>query len=166
MPRFSLCVHHALVSITITLVVASAGCVQIDTVNYPPPQAQTSNRSFVQAARLAGVLQSVTPIQVMVVEYYQYQGRYPASLEQLGLNRADMASGQYIDDLELDQNGNILVETSAEVGEGILVNLVHEETMGGLQTVWNCITNLDASALTGVPGCTHTQDVRKPPPAG
>lgn len=42
----------------------------------------------------------------------------------------------YIEDLDLDAYGNILIEVSAEFGEGIFVNLEHEETMSGLQTVW------------------------------
>lgn len=150
--------------IALVLIVSLAGCVQINAVNYPEPAAQTSNRMFVQTAQLAQILASVSPIQNRILQHYQYEGRYPSSLEELGLDRADMSSGQYIQDLELDAHGNILIEAGAELGEGIFVNLEHEETMGGLQTVWRCKTNLDEAALAGLPGCTHLEDVRKPVP--
>jgi len=115
-----------------------------------------------KTAQLAQILQSVTPIQMMVVQHYQYQGTYPSSLDELGLERKEMSSGLYIRDMELDEDGNILIEASSEIGNDIFVNLEHEETMGGLQTVWRCKTNLEKSALVGLPGCTHEQEVRRP----
>jgi len=150
------------IPIVLVLIVLSAGCVQIYAVEFPETGSQVSNRAFVKTAKLAGILQSVTPIKMMVLQHYQYEGKYPSSLEELGLKRADMSSGQYIADLELDRDGNILIEASAEIGKGIFVNLDHEEAMGGLQTVWRCRTNLEKSALVGLPGCTHEEDVRKP----
>jgi len=145
---------------TLVLIILLTGCIQIQAVDTPEPAAQASNRMFVQASQLAQILSSVTPIQMMVLQYYQYEGRYPSSLDEIGLNRADMATGQYIDDLELDQDGNILIAASAELGEDIFVNLEHEETMGGLQTVWKCKTNLNKSALVSLPACTYLEDIR------
>ena len=148
-------------SIAVALIFSLVGCAQIHAVDLPP-ESQVSNRTFVKTAQLARILQSVTPIQMMVSQHYQYQGTYPSSLDELGLERTDMSSGQFIEDLELDEDGNILIEASAEIGEGIYVNLEHEETMGGLQTVWRCKTNLEKSALVSLPSCTHEEDVRQP----
>jgi hypothetical protein len=152
------------IPVVLALFVWLGGCVQIHAVDFPETESQTSNRTFVKAAQLARILESVTPIQMMVVQHHQYTGAYPSSLDEIGLKREDMSSGLYIEDLELDQNGNILIEASTEIGEGIYVNLEHEETMGGLQTVWRCKTNLEKSALVSLPNCTHEQDVRKPVP--
>jgi len=59
-----------------------------------------------RAARLAGVLQNMAPLKVMLTEHYHVTGEWPASVEELGLE-PDRLHARGIEKIELLPGGGI-----------------------------------------------------------
>lgn len=114
--------------------------------------ARTELERAMQAAQLAGVLQTMAPLKVMLTEHHAVTGEWPTSLEALGLE-SNRLHGRGIEKIEVLANGGIRAHLSADFGNGRTLDLVPTEQMDGLSMRWNCRTNLPGemtAALGGV----------------
>lgn len=99
---------------------------------------------FRKKTNLVNVLVAITPIKVMLMEFYADKGDYPETLEQIGLDRNEMKTGKGINDLILEK-GSIIVKLDESVGDNIILVLSPEVTMGGMRTEWQCKTNFSGN---------------------
>lgn len=104
-----------------------------------------------RAAQLAGVLQSLTPLKIMLTEHYQVTGQWPASVEELGLE-PDRLHGRGIEKIQILPGGAIRARLSAEFGPGMTLDLLPAEQMDGLSMRWNCRTNLPGEMTASLAG--------------
>lgn len=104
-----------------------------------------------RAARLAGVVQNMAPLKLMLTEHYQVNGEWPESVEELGLE-PDRLHARGIEKIELLPGGGIRAHLSADFGNGRTLDLVPAEQMDGLSTRWNCRTNLPGELTASVGG--------------
>lgn len=105
----------------------------------------------IRAAQLAGVLQNLTPLKIMLTEHYQVTGEWPASVEELGLE-PDRLHARGIEKIELLPDGGIRAHLSADFGAGRTLDLVPAEQMDGLSMRWNCRTNLPGELTASLGG--------------
>lgn len=106
---------------------------------------------FARAAQLANVVQTLTPLRIMLMEHYQYNGEWPDSVEALGLE-PDRLHARGIEKVELLTGGGIRAHLSADFGAGRTLDLVPTEEMDGLSMRWDCRTNLPGELTTTMVG--------------
>lgn len=109
--------------------------------HYNRQAAARDDERFARAARLAQVVQTLTPLRITLMEHFQYNGEWPASIEDLGLD-PNRLHARGIEKVELLPGGGIRAHLSAEFGAGRTLDLIPAEEMDGLSMRWNCRTNL------------------------
>ncbi|MCK5902059.1 MAG: hypothetical protein KAG28_02830 [Cocleimonas sp.] len=107
-----------------------------------PDVSLTSSNYFRGKVKLSHVLVMITPIKLMLTEYYMDQGVFPSSLKSIGLDRNEMKTGQGIDDLMIIEGGGILVKLNASIGDRLILILSPKITLGGMNFEWQCETNI------------------------
>ena len=116
---------------------------------FPPRTASTMDtkmqRKFMTQAGLSSAVASLSALRPVISMYYNDTGRYPASLTDLGLDPAEMTDGNYIKSVELEKDGVIVAELADTFGKSKRLALVPGSSMGGLQTRWQCFTDVEAS---------------------
>jgi len=100
---------------------------------------------FFKQSVFAQVLASISPIKILMIEYYYMTGKYPSTFEEIGLKRTDMSSGKYIDDMVIGEKGALIVKPTQELGDGVIIALIPKETMGGMSMEWDCETSYSDS---------------------
>ncbi len=107
--------------------------------------------THLQLANLAQALSSLTPIKLLVTEYYQINGRWPAKLEELGFEPSTMHN-QQISGVDLQPGGAIHAELTDLFGSRKRLTLRPRSAMGGTQLEWSCTANLPAQTLARLYG--------------
>lgn len=105
---------------------------------------------YLRTAQLTEVYSLLTPLKLTMTEYYMMNGEWPSSLEQIRLKPEDMTDGQYLDKVRLGNNGKIYAYLSKTFGKNKILSLAPRSIMGGMQTRWDCSTNIDTSGLMGL----------------
>lgn len=110
-------------------------------------QDEKIRQKFIIHAQLTSAVAALVPIRMMVLTYYQEFGAYPESLSDIGLDPAEMTDNVNIKGVRLEKEGIIVAELEEKFGNSKRIALIPSSTMGGLQTRWECVTNVDASAF-------------------
>ncbi len=118
----------------------------------PPPMMHVSNThadysGYVRASQLAEVYTMLQPLKMTMMEYYMMNGEWPSSLTDIRLKPEEMTDGQYLDKVRLGRNGRILAHLSETFGKNKMLSLAPRSIMGGMQTRWDCTTNLDTGEI-------------------
>ena len=102
----------------------------------------TSNA--VNKTHFANVLAKVSPLKTLVVEHYASHGEWPANAHAIGLEPSSLTSESYIDAIEFDVDGTIIVSVNEErFSHSGVILLKPQQSMGGLNIEWTCLTDLD-----------------------
>jgi hypothetical protein len=124
-----------------------------------PVRSTTADYSgYMRAAQLANVYSMLQPLKIRMTEYYMMNGEWPVSLSDIRLDPEEMTDGQYLEKVRLGNNGQILAYLSDTFGKGKRMSLSPQSIMGGMQTRWNCTTNVNTDALTGLSSLNCRED--------
>ena len=145
---------EVIISIVIVVVVAflllGRSGLQLANITAETPTNDTASIYRVKA-QLANLLATISPIKIMLIEYYMNEGQYPKTLNDIGLERSEMKAAKGINDLILTEDGSILVKLDKSLGESHIMMLSPKFVMGGMKVEWQCKVSL----ATYIPGCTR-----------
>ena len=113
---------------------------------------------YLRTAQLAEVYSLLQPIKITMMEYYMMNGEWPSSLADIRLKPEEMTDGQYLDKVRLGKNGQILAYLSNTFGKNKMLSLAPRSIMGGMQTRWDCTTNLNTKGMMGMGNMNCTED--------
>lgn len=102
---------------------------------------------YVRTAQITQVYSLLQPLKMTLTQHYMMNGEWPSSLEQVNLKPEEMTDGQYLDKVRLGRNGNIFAYLSDTFGKDKYLSLTPKSIMGGMQTRWDCTTNLSTKGL-------------------
>lgn len=117
-----------------------------------PPSMPVMNTSpdysnYVRTAQITQVYSLLQPLKITMTQHYMMNGEWPSSLEQINLKPEEMTDGQYLDKVRLGRNGNIFAYLSDTFGKNKYLSLTPKSIMGGMQTRWDCTTNINTKSL-------------------
>lgn len=118
--------------------------------NAPDASVQAQVASLTLQARVANALALVSPVKVMVVEFYMEEGRWPTDLATLVPNAAELREPGVVDRVALGQAGEIVVTLAPGMYPKGWLRLT--PTNRSVAVTWGCSSNLPASALGGPDG--------------
>ena len=137
-----------------------------NTVQAPPPPVPVTNTTadysgYMRAAQLAQVYALLQPLKITMTQYYSMYGEWPSSLEKINLKPEQMTDGQYLDKVRLGDNGKIIAFLSDIFGRDRVLSLEPKSVMGGMNTRWDCVTNLNMKTFQGLTNvkCTQQQQM-------
>ncbi len=113
---------------------------------------------YVRSAQLAEVYSLLQPLKMTMLEYYMMNGEWPSSLADIRLKPEEMTDGQYLDKVRLGKNGQILAYLSGTFGKNKMLSLAPRSIMGGMQTRWDCTTNVNTKGLMGLSNMNCKED--------
>ena len=102
---------------------------------------------YKKAAAFAQVMALLSPFKMRMMEHYMMEGRYPMSLQDLGLNPIDMKNSSYISNLTIGDKGKIYVQGNETIGLDTVIMIRPEQTLGGMGNEWKCVTNVKLRSL-------------------
>ena len=123
---------------------------------YPASEATGKIPTLVFQGRFAQAMSSANTLKMSLIEYFIYRDKWPASLEDLGMDPASMTSSQ-IDATEITDQGRLRLKLNADFGDNKEIWLYPKEVMGGTQIEWNCFSNFPATMLTSPAGIALCQ---------
>jgi hypothetical protein len=133
----------------------------------PPPLMPVSSTTadysgYLRAAQLAEVYSLLQPLKMTMLEYYMMNGDWPSSLTDIRLKPEEMTDGQYLDKVRLGKNGQIIAYLSNTFGKNKMLSLAPRSIMGGMQTRWDCSTNVNLKGSMGLSNmnCKEDQKLR------
>lgn len=112
------------------------------------------NARYVLQARVANVLSIISPFKVMLVEYFQSEGRWPTDISVLEPNPSRRQQPGLVDEVALGAEGELIVSLSPKLYPRGYLRLKPVE--GGMAISWSCRSNLPAGALGGPDGFCHS----------
>ncbi len=121
------------------------------------PGAGGAAGGYLQQANLTQALSALTAVKLMVTEYYLVNGRWPASLRDLGFEPRSMHNRQ-IREVEILPGGGIRALLDELFGPRKRLTLRPQEAMGGTQLEWSCSVNLPAQTLSRMYGLSCTAE--------
>ena len=140
----------------------SLSMIQPGTVKTTPTQAMpkqvivpanTSSQNYsgyMLVAKFSQVFSLITPIRLRMMERYSNYGKWPTELEQIRMSEDDTSDGQYIDNLRLGSNGEIIVALNKEFGNNKILKLYPKSVLGGTNIRWKCNTNLPVQQINSL----------------
>lgn len=102
--------------------------------------------SMLLRTHLAGVLSSLSPIKIRVIEYYYNTGVWPQKLKDIDLDKDEMTSRE-INTIVLGDEGGIYAYLDEQFGEDKKVVLMPKRVMGGTSVEWECFANFSVKRL-------------------
>lgn len=102
---------------------------------------------YLRTAQLAEVYSLLQPLKMTMLEYYMMNGEWPSSLSDIRLKAEEMTDGQYLDKVRLGKNGQIIAYLSDTFGKYKMLSLAPRSIMGGMQTRWECSTNVNMKGV-------------------
>lgn len=114
--------------------------------------------SYLRTAQLSQVYALLQPVKITMTEYYMMHGKWPSRLEDIKLKPEEMTDGQYLEKVRLGDNGQILAYLSDTFGKDKRLSLTPKSIMGGMQTRWDCTTNLNTNKLHGLINSNCSED--------
>ena len=97
---------------------------------------------YLMAAKFAQALALISPIRMMTEQERSMSGEWPTKLEQIGISKEDTNDGQYINEVRLGNDGEIITLLSQEFGNKRVIKLAPKSIMGGTSLRWQCFTNI------------------------
>ena len=118
--------------------------------------------AYVRAAQLAQVYSLLQPLKMTMLEYYIMNGAWPSSLADIRLKPEEMTDGQFLDKVRLGKNGQIMAYLSSTFGNNKMLSLAPRSIMGGMQTTWDCTTNVSSRGAMsqGSLNCREDKNLR------
>ena len=102
---------------------------------------------YLRAAQLTEVYSLLQPLKMTMLEYYMMNGDWPSSLADIRLKPEEMTDGRYLDKVRLGKNGEIMAYLSDTFGKDKKLSLAPRSIMGGMQTRWECSTNVNMKGM-------------------
>ena len=117
---------------------------------------------YVRAAQFVQVVVLLQPLKLTMQEYHMSYGEWPSSLSQLNLSPDEMTDGKYLDKVRLGKDGLIFAYLSNVFGERKYLSLQPKSIMGGMNTRWDCNTNLNTQSIKNqlAQSCTHNRNLK------
>jgi len=100
--------------------------------------------SFKIRAYTANVLSEITPLKIMVTEFYMSNGMWPSSLSDLGISDS-MFSNSTISHVGIQSDGSILAELKATMGKDKIIKLTPSNSASSIR--WQCTSNIAKNML-------------------
>jgi hypothetical protein len=113
---------------------------------------------YLRAAQLAEVYSLLQPLKITMLEYYMMNGDWPSSLADIRLKPEEMTDGRYLDKVRLGKNGEIMAYLSDTFGKDKKLSLAPRSIMGGMQTRWECSTNVNMKSVITLSNLNCTED--------
>ena len=113
---------------------------------------------YLRTAQLAEVYSLLQPLKMTMMEYYMMNGEWPSSLADIRLKPEEMTDGQYLDKVRLGKNGQIIAYLSDTFGKNRMLSLAPRSIMGGMQTRWDCSTNVNLKGSMGLSNLNCRED--------
>jgi hypothetical protein len=85
-------------------------------------------------------------------------GDWPSSLSDIRLRPEEMTDGRYLDRVRVGKNGKIMAYLSDTFGKDKKLSLAPRSIMGGMQTRWECTTNLNTKGMIGMSNMNCRED--------
>ena len=123
---------------------------------FPEDDSGSVISKLVFQSRFTQALSSSAVLKLSVTQYYTYQGKWPSSLEEIGLDPSEMTSAQ-IKATEMGDEGRIRFQLSDDFGERKEIWLYPKQVMGGMQVEWSCYSNFPPSMLNSLTGTALCQ---------
>jgi len=117
---------------------------------------------YVRAAQFVQVIVLIQPLKITMQKYYMNYGEWPSSLSQLNLSPDEMTDGKYLNKIRLGKDGLIFAYLSNVFGERKFLSLQPKSIMGGMNTRWDCYTNLNTKNIKNqfAQSCEHNKDIK------
>lgn len=117
---------------------------------------------YMRAAQFVQVVVLLQPLKLTMQEYYMSYGEWPSSLSQLNLSPDEMTDGKYLDKIRLGKDGLIFAYLSNVFGEKKYLSLQPKSIMGGMNTRWDCSTNLNTKNIKNqfAQSCKHNKNMK------
>jgi hypothetical protein len=105
-------------------------------------------------SKLSSAISALTPIRLMITDYYSTNGAWPTQLSDLGFDQDNMSSST-VDSVKIGANGEFLAELNSTFGDQKLLVFSPQSVMGGTGVEWKCYANFTSELLTvaGHPIC-------------
>ncbi len=113
---------------------------------------------YLRTAQLTEVYSLLQPLKMTMLEYYIMNGAWPSSLSDIRLKPEEMTDGQYLDKVRLGKNGQIIAYLSGIFGKNKMLSLAPRSIMGGMQTRWDCSTNVNMKGMMGLGNMNCKED--------
>jgi|GEM_PF-2914656 len=114
------------------------------------PGIATMSNAQVQT-QLMEVLQSLTPLKYLMLEFKAGSGHWPGSLRDLNLSAKDMNSS-LIGKVKLNKKGEIHTQLTEQLGMNKQLIIKPVSIMSGTSTEWHCYANYTKEQLTPLAG--------------
>jgi len=96
---------------------------------------------LIRASKVVNTMQIFTPLRMEISEYYTYEGKYPQSFKELGLDKSEIIRFETIDDVIMSKDGGIIVKLAESLGDNLVMGLFPQTAMNGSMFEWKCKTN-------------------------
>ncbi len=137
---------------------ADTARLQTDSIQHPPASLSPKERLlvmstanekfFIKKVKFTQVFHQITPIKVVIHEFYVTYGHYPESLDELGFNAKSFDTGELIRGIQLSKTGEIRIDLNSETfGKRKHLILSPKEIMGGMNIEWSCSSNLERNLV-------------------
>ncbi len=90
--------------------------------------------------KLGEALTAITPIKIMMADYYLQQQEWPEKLEALGFDPRQTNSEQ-IDSIKIGEEGAVIARLRESLGTNKMIILSPHEAMDGTLIEWDCAAN-------------------------
>lgn len=124
----------------------------------PINNATADYSGYMRASQLAQVYSLLQPLKMTMMEYYMMNGQWPASLADIRLKPEEMTDGQYLEKVRLGKDGQILAYLSDTFGKNKMLSLAPRSIMGGMQTRWDCTTNVNTKGTMAMSNMNCRED--------
>lgn len=109
---------------------------------------QVDQTNFLQEVAFSQAILLMAPFKSHIAQYQMEMGDYPTDLRSIGMDPDAMKDSSHISDLALGEAGTIYVKGSGGLGEGTIISLTPQSTLGGMAMEWRCVTNIVLARIT------------------
>lgn len=122
---------------------ATAIIAQLQTGEVENSSSPINDNIFYKKAQFSQVFAIVSPVRLVVIEYYMTEGRFPISLKELGFDAKSFDTGALIENIQLSKMGEIHITLDANTfGKGKYLIYTPKDIMGGMNIQWSCSSNM------------------------
>jgi hypothetical protein len=103
---------------------------------------------FLFRSRFSNILNSLTPLRMLITQYYMERREWPKSLDDLGFEPQSMHSSQ-IEQVRIMKHGKIVAALKPRLGANKYLILNPRPALGETQIEWQCWSNFPRLLLGG-----------------
>ncbi len=106
--------------------------------------ADNMGRNYLKRAEFAKILSIISPLKMMVTEYYMREGQWPTDVGDIAVESHHLTEPGLIDAVNIAHEGTISIDIASAFGENAVIWLTPVDKQ--LRLDWRCMTNVDKAA--------------------